>query len=55
MHNYFLARRWWHSRSRNELNLENNQPTWAICRLTEEELDKHVLETLNILRNSAEK
>jgi len=50
----FQSRRWWHTRNRNELNLENTQPTWAICRLTEEELDKHVLETLNILRNSAE-
>lgn len=47
----------WHSmlRHRASRNQLGDQPTWTVCKLTEEELDKHVLETLNILQNSAEK
>uniref|UniRef100_H2YUC6 Uncharacterized protein n=1 Tax=Ciona savignyi TaxID=51511 RepID=H2YUC6_CIOSA len=32
----------------------DQQPTLSVCRLTDEDLDKHVIETLSTLRSSAE-
>nr|CAB3265812.1 ZF(RING)-26 RING finger and SPRY domain-containing protein 1 [Phallusia mammillata] len=47
---------WWRPvlRQRHSRNQTNDQPTWSFCKLTEDELDKHVLETLHILQSSAE-
>lgn len=48
---------WWRPvlRQRHSRSQTGEQPTWSFCKLTEDELDKHVLQTLHILQSSAEK
>ncbi|XP_009857963.2 zinc finger protein isoform X1 [Ciona intestinalis] len=46
--------RWDNLRNRASRRNRDTQPTWSLCRLTDEELDKHVIDTLSTLRNSAE-